>query len=106
MRVAFHVSALVVYAVRGHPEKWAAFQRQRGADSQKIFHPFISLEAAMREQAVISHADAEAAGDPPQGQGGEKALPGKHEEGNDGAHVECRHEKCCQLADWLAKCSV
>jgi hypothetical protein len=49
VRIAFYVSILVMDAVRRHPEKRAAFQRQRGAEGNEIFEPFIGLEAAVRE---------------------------------------------------------
>src|SRR5439155_2285388 len=52
MRIAFHISILVMHTMRCYPEKRAAFQRQRGADGKEIFHPFVSLESAMREQPV------------------------------------------------------
>src|SRR5262245_3631879 len=103
MRVTFHVSILVVDAVRRDPEKRSAFQRQCGADRQKIFNPLVRLESAVREQSVITHADAQAAGNPPQQEGYEECLPGKHEERNNGAYVECSHEKCCEFAQRFLK---
>ena len=103
VRIAFHVSILVMDAMRRYPEKRSAFQRQRGAEGDEIFEPLISLEAAMREQPVISNADAQAAGNPPQKQRDEKSLPGKHEKRCDRAYVKCHHEKSCEFADWFPK---
>jgi hypothetical protein len=65
MRIAFHVSILVMDAMRRYPEERAAFQRQRGAEGDEIFEPLVRLETAVREQPVIRNADAQAAGDPP-----------------------------------------
>src|SRR5882724_1846400 len=89
MRITFHVSILVMDAMCRYPEKWAAFQRQRGAESQEILHPFVGLETAMREQPVISNTDSQTSSNPPQEQGDEKGLPGKHEKRRDRAHVKC-----------------
>jgi hypothetical protein len=103
MRVAFHVSILVMDAMRRYPEERAAFQRQRGAEGDEIFEPLVRLETAVREQTVIRNPDAQAAGNPPQKQRDEKSLPGKHEERCYGAYVKCDHEKCGQFSDWFPK---
>src|SRR5579864_4749067 len=66
MRIAFHVSILVMDAMRCYPEKRAAFQGQRGAEGNEIFEPLIGLESAVREQPVISNANPKAPGNPPQ----------------------------------------
>jgi hypothetical protein len=104
--IAFHVSVLVMDAVCRHPEKWAAFQRQRGAESNEILKPLIRLESAVREQPVISNANAKAAGNPPQKQRDEKSLPRKHKERCDRAYVECDHEKSSEFSDWFPKRSI
>jgi hypothetical protein len=106
VRIAFHVSILVMDAVRRHPEKRAAFQRQRGAEGNEIFEPLIGLEATVREQPVIRNANAKAPGHPPQKQRDEKRLPGKHEKRCDRAYVECNHEKSGELPDWFPKRSI
>src|ERR1041385_3312097 len=103
VRIALHISILVMDAMRCHPEKWTALQRKRGADSNEIFKPFISFESAMREQPMISNANAQAAGNPPQQYRDEKSLPGKHEKRCNGAYVECDHKKCGHCADGFAK---
>jgi hypothetical protein len=61
MRIAILVGILMMNAMRRHPENRSALQRQRGTDRQKIFDPLRSLIPTMREQAVIRHADAQAA---------------------------------------------
>ena len=88
MRIAFFVGMLVMDAVRGYPEDRAALERERGANGQKIFDPFRNFIAAMREQAVIAHADAEAAGNPPEKNGDEQRLPGKEKQRGDCSDVE------------------
>jgi hypothetical protein len=106
VRIAFHVSILVMDTVRRHPEKRASFQRQRGAERNEIFEPFIGLETAVRKQPVISDANAKAAGNPPQKQRDEKGLPGKHEKRCDRAYVECDHEKSGDFNDRFPKSSI
>jgi hypothetical protein len=103
MRIAFNVSILVMHAMRRHPEKRATFQRQSSAGSDEIFKPFISLESAVREQPVISNANAQAARNPPQKQRDEKSFPGKHKKRCDRAYVKCDHEKSGQFADRFSK---
>jgi len=106
MRIAFHVSILVMDAVRRHPEKGATFQCQRGAEGNEIFEPLIGLESAVREQPVIRNANAKTAGNPPQKQRDKKSLPCEHKERGNRAYVECNHEKSGELPDWFPKRSV
>jgi hypothetical protein len=106
VRIAFHVSILVMDAMRRYPEKRAAFQSQRGAEGNEIFEPLIGLETAMRKQPVISNANAKAPGNPPQKQRDEKGLPGKHKKRCHSAYVECDHEKSGELSDRFPKRSV
>src|SRR5438309_3490685 len=106
VRITFHVSILMMDAMRCHPEKRAAFQRQRGAEGDEIFEPFISLESAVREQPVIRNANAKAPGNPPQQQRDEKCLPREHKERSNRAYVECDHEKSGELPDGFPKRSV
>src|SRR4051812_46081764 len=106
MRIAFNVSILVMDAMRCHPEKRAALQRQRGAEGDEIFKPFIGLESTVREQPVICNANAKAAGNPPQNQRDEKSLPREHKERCHSAYVECDHKKSGHFDDRFSKCSV
>ena len=69
VRIAFVIGMLMVNAVRRHPEDRSAFEGERAADCEEYIHPFRRLVAAMRQQAVIAHADAERAGDPPEENG-------------------------------------
>src|SRR5450755_4635857 len=91
MRIAFFVGELMMNAVRGHPENRSAFERQRGAPSQEIFDPSRRLVAAMREQTVIAHADAETARNPPQEAGDEKCRPSKEKQRGYGADMKPGH---------------
>src|SRR5438270_1088780 len=93
-------------AMRRHPEKWAALQRQGGAEGNEILEPFIGLESTVREQPVIRNANAKAAGNPPQNQRDEKSLPREHKERGNRAYVECDHEKSGHFDDRFSKCSV
>jgi hypothetical protein len=106
VRIAFHVSILVMDAMRRYPEKRAAFQSQRGAERNEIFEPLIGLETTVRKQPVVSNANAKAAGNPPQKQRDEKGLPGKHEKRCDRAYVECDHEKSGEFPDRFPKSSI
>ena len=62
MRVAFLVADLVMHAMRRNPEHRSALKRQRGADGHRVFQPLGHLVAAMSEQPVIAHADADVDG--------------------------------------------
>jgi hypothetical protein len=63
MRISRSVGMLMVNPVGGNPNYWCTFQAQCGAYHQNIFQPFWHLVAAMREQAMITHADADIDGD-------------------------------------------
>ena len=90
--IAFVIRKAVMDAVRRDPEDGAAFEGERGADRQEIFHPLGSFVAAMREQAVVAHADAEAAGNPPQEKRQKKRLPGEEEQGGNRAQMKQNHD--------------
>ncbi len=64
MWIAFFIRILVMHAVRRNPRNRPAFNRQRAARRQYVFHPFRSLVSAMRQQTVIAHPDAEAPAHP------------------------------------------
>src|SRR5579864_5456075 len=83
----------MVNAVRGYPENRPAFKRQHGAERQQIFHPLRRLKSAMREQAMVAHADARAARHPPQKDPDQQRLPREEKKRRHGAHVKHGHEK-------------
>src|SRR5260370_25424751 len=103
VRIAIFIGILMMNAMRRHPEERASFQRQGSAYGQKIFDPFVSLVSAMREQAVIAHADAQAAGHPIQKHRQRQIFPAEHEQRSDGANVKRKHEKSGDPASVLAK---
>ena len=91
MGVALLVRKLMMNAVRRYPENRAALERQRGTPGEEIFHPLRRLISAMRQQPVIAHADAKAAGNPPKKNGYEERLPGKEKERRNGARMKQDH---------------
>ena len=93
MRIALFVGVLVVHAVRRDPGDRAAFESERAANSQEVLNPARRFVPAVRQQAVVTHADAEAAGNPIQHDGECERLPGKEEERSDRADVKQQHER-------------
>src|SRR5204862_2273724 len=88
------IGKLIMNSVSGHPEDRSTFKRQSSARGQEIFNPFRRLVAAMGQQAVIAHADSEAARNPPEHERRKKGFPGEKEKSRDGADMKCRHETC------------
>src|SRR6266699_1579782 len=93
--IAFFIRILMVHAMRGDPENRSALEGERAASRQEILNPFWRLEAAVREQAMITHPDAETSRNPPKDEGYQERFPTEHEECSDGADVKCDHEGCC-----------
>ena len=104
--IAFLVRILMMHAVRGDPGNGAAFDGQRAAGGQDVFDEFRCFVAAMRKQAVIAHADAEAAGNPPHDDGEDQGLPGEKEEGAEGAEMQADHDGGHAPVDGLVKGAV
>src|SRR5258708_26059063 len=92
MRIAIFTRILMMNAVGSHPENGSALERQRSADRQEILDPLRSLVAAVCEQAMIAHADAQAARHPPQEHGDEQRLPCEEEKSGHCSNVEEHHE--------------
>ena len=90
VRIAFMIGVLVVDAVRGHPEDRPAFERQRGAPGEEVLDPLVGLVAAVRQQAVIAHADAQHARDAVQRERREHRATIDVEERGDRASVEAQ----------------
>ena len=63
VRIAFTVRVLMMDAMGGHPEDRPAFERERAAPGQDVLDGFAGLVAPVREQSVITHADAQHPGD-------------------------------------------
>jgi hypothetical protein len=91
VRVAFVVGMLVVDAVGRDPEDRATLEREGATDRQEVLHPLGGLVATMGQQAVIGHADAEAAGNEPHDDRGQHGAVVDVEKGGDGTDVERRH---------------
>ena len=92
VRIAFVVGVLMMDAVGGDPEDGSALKRHGAAGGDEVLDPLGGAVAAMREQAVVGHADADVDGEEvDDGEGGD-VLPGEEEEGGDGADVEGAHE--------------
>src|SRR5271165_5982487 len=92
MGVAIFVRVLVMNAMRGYPGDGAAFKSERAASGEKILHPFRSFVAAMREQAVVAHADSQAAGNPPHDDANDQRFPGEKEDRAEGAQMQGDHD--------------
>jgi hypothetical protein len=65
MRIAFFVRVLVVHAMDGDKEDWAALQGEGATDGENVLDPFRRLIPSMREKSMVSHPNPDAAGDPP-----------------------------------------
>lgn len=59
VRIAFLVAVLMVNAVRGHPEDRSALKGHGAAGGHEDLKPAGNAIAAVRQQAVIRHADAD-----------------------------------------------
>src|ERR1700733_9102949 len=101
MRIAFVIGVAMMNAMRGDPEDWSAFEGERGANRQEIFNPLGSPVSAMRQQAVIAHADAEASRDPPEKDQCEKSFPTEEEKCGDGSDVKQEHERGGNPVDFV-----
>src|SRR6266576_1718309 len=66
VRITLFVRILVMHAMRGDPENRSALECERAAGRQEILNPFRRLVAAVREQSMIAHTDAETSRKPPQ----------------------------------------
>ena len=95
MWVTFLVRVLVMDAMRGYPKNRPALKRESRTDGEKVFHPFRSFVATMREQAVIAHSDAEASGDPPQESRNQECLPRKEKKCSNCTYVKSGHKESC-----------
>ena len=90
--VAFLVGVLMMDAVGGDPEDGAALKREAAAHGDEVLDPLGGLVAAVREQAMVGHADADVDGEEVGDDEGGEVLPGEEEEGGDGSDVEESHD--------------
>src|SRR4030095_1128884 len=64
MRITNAVSVRMMHSMRRNPLKWSTLYRQRGARNKKILNEFRHFVTAVSEQAMKTHANTEAAGNP------------------------------------------
>ena len=91
VRVAFVVGVLMMDAVGGDPEDGSALECEGAAHGDEVLDPFAGLVAAVREQAMIGHADADVDGEEVGDDEGGEVLPGEEEERGDSSNVEGAH---------------
>lgn len=89
--ISFLVGVLVVNAVCSDPENRPPLEREAAAHGDEIFDPLGGFVTAMREQAMVGHPDTDVDGEEVHDDKGGKVLPGKEEEGSDGAYMEQPH---------------
>src|SRR6266403_3538889 len=99
--IAFLIRELMVNAMRCYPENRATFEGQSSTRAQEVFNPLWSLIAAMGQQAVVAHANPEAAGNPPEHNRGEESFPGKEEKCRNCAYMEQPHKTGCDPVDLI-----
>src|SRR5579859_5516691 len=92
MGIAFFIRILMMHAMGGDPGNGASLDGQRAASGEKVFDEFRGFVAAMRKQAVIAHADAQAAGNPPHEEAKNKGLPGEKKESAESAEMQTDHD--------------
>ena len=91
VRVAFVVGVLMVDAMSGYPEDGTAFEREAAAHGDEVLDPLGGSVAAVGEQAMIGHADADVDGQEVHDEEDSQVGPGEEEEGSDGSDVEGAH---------------
>jgi hypothetical protein len=91
VRVAFLVGVLMVDAVGGYPEDGTAFKGEAAAHGDEVLDPPGGLVAAVGEQAMVGHADADVDGEEVHDDEGGEIFPGEEEEGGDGSDVKEPH---------------
>src|SRR4051812_40425324 len=89
--IALVVRVLMVDAVCGDPEDRSALEGQGAAGAEEVLNPLGSFVAAMREQAMVRHADADIDGQEVHHGSHGDVRPGEEEECGDCADVEERH---------------
>ena len=78
-------------AVGGDPEDGASLKGEAAAHGDEVLDPLGSAVAAVREQAMVGHADADIDSEEVHDDEGGQVRPGEEEESGDGADVEEAH---------------
>ena len=86
VRVVVGFGERVMQPVCRDPCHRARLDGERSDNAQKSLEPTRSFETAMRQKAVITDADADAAGQPPHNERGRQILPA---EGKQGTYCQC-----------------
>ena len=90
--VAFVIGVLMMNAMGGDPEDGSTFEGHGSTGCDEVFQPTGNAVSAMREQAVVGHADADIDGEEVHDGEDGKILPAETEECGDGADMEERHD--------------
>jgi hypothetical protein len=91
VRVAFVVGVLMMDAMSGDPEDGTALEGEAATHGDEVLDPLGGSVAAVREQAMVGHADADVDGQEVHDEEDGKIRPGEEEEGGDGSDVEGAH---------------
>src|SRR5579875_3373785 len=89
----------MIYAMRCNPEDRSAFERHRSTSCEEVLKPLRHLVAAMCEQTVVGHADADVDCKKVHYSRNGEVLPREEEQCSDGADVERAHEDTCDPVD-------
>ncbi len=89
--VAFVVGVLMMDAVGGNPEDGSALKGEAAAHGDEVLDPLGGAVAAVRQQAMVGHADADVDGEEVHDDEDGQVRPGEEEEGGDGSDVEEPH---------------
>src|ERR1700731_4594798 len=93
MRIALFVGVLVMHAMRGYPGDRSALESEGAASGEKILHPFGRFISTMSQQAMVAHAYAQAAANPPHDNSDDKGLPGEEKHGGERAKMQADHHQ-------------
>ena len=99
VRVARRVRVRVVNAVRHDPGDGPGFEGQQPAEGEQVLERLRRFEAAVRQQPVVAHADAEAPGHPPEQKARGERLPVEHEERRHRPDMENDHRHVSRPID-------
>src|SRR6185369_9092433 len=93
MRIAGLVRQTMMQTMCGYPEYRATFQCHGGKNGEQIFNPLGCFIRAMRQQAVITHADTHSAGKPPQNCAERDSLPAEEKQRENGTDMKGSHKE-------------
>jgi len=97
--IACLVGVLMMDAVGSYPEDGPAFEGEAATSGDEVLQPTRCLVAAMGEQAVVGHANANVDGEEVHHEKAGQVFPRKEEEGGDGSDVEEPHGDGCDPVD-------